>query len=72
MDAAWPASSGEALHTSTFLGHPVGCAMALAQIAEIEKLRLPHRSAELGFLVDELATLQPHERPGALPVAVSD
>ena len=35
MDAAWPASPGEALHTSTFLGHPVGCAMALAQIAEL-------------------------------------
>ncbi len=32
MDAAWPPSSGEAIHTSTFLGHPVGCAMALAQI----------------------------------------
>ena len=28
MDA-WPESTGEALHTSTFLGHPVGCAMAL-------------------------------------------
>ena len=33
MDAAWPASRGEAIHTSTFLGNPVGCAMALAQIA---------------------------------------
>ena len=55
MDAAWPASRGEAMHTSTFLGHPVGCAMALAQIAEIEKLDLPGRSAELGiFLLDEL------------------
>ncbi|MEK0448978.1 MAG: hypothetical protein RL088_1246 [Verrucomicrobiota bacterium] len=31
MDA-WPESLGEALHTSTFLGHPVGCAMALASI----------------------------------------
>ncbi len=31
MDA-WPESHGEALHTSTFLGHPVGCAMALASI----------------------------------------
>jgi len=48
MDAAWPASSGEAIHTSTFLGHPVGCAMALAQIAEIEKMNLPEHSAELG------------------------
>ena len=35
MDAAWPPSNGEAMHTSTFLGHPVGCAMALAQIEEI-------------------------------------
>jgi 4-aminobutyrate aminotransferase-like enzyme len=55
MDAAWPPSRGEAIHTSTFLGHPVGCAMALAQIAEIGKLKLPERSAELGkYLLDEL------------------
>lgn len=55
MDAAWPASNGEAIHTSTFLGHPVGCAMALAQIAEIEKQDLPKRSAELGkFLLKKL------------------
>ncbi|MGH8046479.1 MAG: aspartate aminotransferase family protein [Chthoniobacterales bacterium] len=33
MDA-WPSSAGEALHTSTFLGNPVGCAMALAAIRE--------------------------------------
>lgn len=33
MDA-WPASGGEALHTSTFLGHPLGCAMALASLEE--------------------------------------
>jgi len=48
MDAAWPASTGEAIHTSTYLGHPVGCAMALAQIAEIGRLKLPDRSAQLG------------------------
>jgi 4-aminobutyrate aminotransferase-like enzyme len=48
MDAAWPASTGEAIHTSTFLGHPVGCAMALAQIAEIKRLKLVERSARLG------------------------
>jgi 4-aminobutyrate aminotransferase-like enzyme len=48
MDAAWPASQGEAIHTSTFLGHPVGCAMALAQIAEIRRLKLCERSAKLG------------------------
>ena len=55
MDNAWPASRGEAIHTSTFLGHPVGCAMALAQIKEIEKRELPERSAQLGeFLLGEL------------------
>ncbi len=31
MDA-WPLSQGEALHTSTFLGNPVGCAMAVQAI----------------------------------------
>ncbi len=35
MDA-WPLSRGEALHTSTTLGNPMGCAMALAAIAEHE------------------------------------
>ena len=59
MDAAWPASRGEAIHTSTFLGHPVGCAMALAQIKEIERLNLCKRSAELGeFLLAELSKIQ--------------
>lgn len=48
MDASWPASTGEAIHTSTFLGHPVGCAMALAQIAEIKRRKLCERSAKLG------------------------
>ena len=58
MDTAWPASTGEAIHTSTFLGHPVGCAMALAQIAEIEKLKLPDRAAALGAeLIRQLSTL---------------
>jgi 4-aminobutyrate aminotransferase-like enzyme len=59
MDAAWPASNGEAIHTSTFLGHPVGCAMALAEIAEIRRLKLCDRSAQLGeFLLHELAAVQ--------------
>ena len=59
MDAAWPASTGEAIHTSTFLGHPVGCAMALAQISEIRRLNLCKRSAQLGkFLLGELPKAQ--------------
>lgn len=48
MDGAWPASTGEAIHTSTYLGHPVGCAMALAQIGELTRRDLVAASARLG------------------------
>jgi 4-aminobutyrate aminotransferase-like enzyme len=34
---AWPESTGEALHTSTFLGNPLGCAMAIASLREHAK-----------------------------------
>jgi len=58
MDHAWPASTGEAIHTSTFLGHPVGCAMALAQIREIQRRRLVERSSRLGqLLLNQLNTV---------------
>ena len=40
MDRVWPKSTGEAIHTSTFLGHPVGCAMALAQLKELKEKKL--------------------------------
>ena len=40
MDHAWPPSTGEAIHTSTYLGHPVGCAMALAQLKQLKALKL--------------------------------
>lgn len=47
MDA-WPESTGEALHTSTYLGNPLACAAAIATIDELERLKLPARAAELG------------------------
>ncbi|MFZ5475598.1 MAG: aminotransferase class III-fold pyridoxal phosphate-dependent enzyme, partial [Myxococcota bacterium] len=37
MDA-WGASKGEAIHTQTFLGHPVGCAAALAVLDVVPAL----------------------------------
>jgi 4-aminobutyrate aminotransferase / (S)-3-amino-2-methylpropionate transaminase / 5-aminovalerate transaminase len=46
--AAWPVSDGEAIHTSTFLGNPLGCAMALASLEVLSKRRLPARAASLG------------------------
>lgn len=68
MDAAWPPSSGEAIHTSTFLGHPVGCAMALANLQEITRHRLVERSAKLGlFLLSGLSDLaRAPSRPAGL------
>ena len=54
MDKAWPPSFGEAIHTSTFLGHPVGCAMALAQIEEIKNQNLIEQSASKGKLLLKL------------------
>jgi len=50
MDA-WPSSSGEALHTSTYLGNPMGCAAALATIHELERGNLPDRARELGSVL---------------------
>jgi len=48
MDRAWPASEGEAIHTSTYLGHPVGCAMALAQLKELKEKKLITHARRLG------------------------
>jgi 4-aminobutyrate aminotransferase/(S)-3-amino-2-methylpropionate transaminase len=50
MDA-WPESGGEALHTSTFLGHPLSCATALAFLDVLEGENLVARSLELGELI---------------------
>lgn len=47
MDA-WPPSGGEALHTSTFLGHPASCAASLAFLDRLEEDELADRSAALG------------------------
>jgi len=61
MDA-WPESGGEALHTSTFLGHPLSCATALAFLDVLEEENLAARALDLGDhivgrLRDALSTL---------------
>jgi 4-aminobutyrate aminotransferase-like enzyme len=65
MDA-WPPSDGEAIHTSTFLGHPVGCAMALANIAELRTRGLVDRAAELGGFLE----LELHSRLGNIAAGI--
>jgi 4-aminobutyrate aminotransferase-like enzyme len=47
MDA-WPRSDGEALHTSTFLGHPLACAAALAALERLDSERVLERADATG------------------------
>jgi len=49
MDDAWPESTGEALHTSTFLGNPLGCRMALASLDLLEAEPWSTRVEALGL-----------------------
>ena len=46
--ASWGESTGEALHTSTFLGNPVACAAALAALDVLEEEDLPGRALQRG------------------------
>ncbi|MBI3316145.1 MAG: aspartate aminotransferase family protein, partial [Candidatus Omnitrophica bacterium] len=56
---SWGPSTGDAVHTSTFLGNPLGCAVALAVIQEIEDKKLVDRSKNLGdFFRKELWKLK--------------
>ncbi|MGC4047426.1 MAG: aspartate aminotransferase family protein [Armatimonas sp.] len=57
--AAWGVSTGEALHTQTFLGSPLGCAAALASLSELERIDAPERARQQGGkLRDGLEALQ--------------
>ena len=47
MDA-WAHDEPEAPHSSTFMGHPLGAAAALAVIDEMERRRIPERASSLG------------------------
>lgn len=55
MDA-WGASTGAAIHTQTFLGHPIGCAAGLAALATIDA-QLPQVVQTGTWLRDTLAQI---------------
>jgi 4-aminobutyrate aminotransferase-like enzyme len=61
--AAWAPSDGEALHTSTYLGNPMGCAATLANLDEIDRLDVPaiarSREAAIGERLDALRRSDP-------------
>lgn len=46
--AAWGDPAGEAIHTGTFFGHPVGCAAALAALDIVEEEDLAARASASG------------------------
>lgn len=65
---SWGTSKGDAIHTSTFLGNPLGCAVALAVIREIEGQKLVDRSRAMGeFFRKELWKLK-EKHPSILDV----
>ncbi|OGH55775.1 MAG: hypothetical protein A3G34_11375 [Candidatus Lindowbacteria bacterium RIFCSPLOWO2_12_FULL_62_27] len=52
----WGRSAGEAIHTSTFLGNPLGCAMGLAALSIYIRRSLHSRAERMGsYLRAELA-----------------
>ena len=65
MDS-WGASKGEAIHTQTFLGNPLGCAMAVACIQRIGK-HYPYGREKGQWLRKELEKLLCSSRPRPLP-----
>jgi 4-aminobutyrate aminotransferase / (S)-3-amino-2-methylpropionate transaminase / 5-aminovalerate transaminase len=56
---AWGASAGESLHTSTFLGNPMGAAVGMRALDLLDAERYEERAASLGDLLrDGLLRLQ--------------
>jgi 4-aminobutyrate aminotransferase/(S)-3-amino-2-methylpropionate transaminase len=67
MDA-WPESRGEAIHTSTFLGHPLACAAALAVLDTLERDHVVDRARALCSRLLELLRAELSSAPGVVDV----
>ena len=67
MDA-WPPSGGEAIHTSSFLGHPLACAAALAALDALEG-GLAQEAAALGASLRDRLDPWVGQVPGVAEVA---
>lgn len=64
--SAWPESAGEALHTSTFLGHPLSCAAGLAFLDVLDEENLVERAETLG---GEITARLRHQLEGVVGVS---
>jgi len=60
--------NGEALHTSTFLAHPISCAAALACLEILAEEALPERAAAAGRLVAARTAAWPRLFPAVTEV----
>jgi len=64
----WPVSPGEALHTSTFLGNPVGCAMALESLDQLDHpdlaVTVRMQGEELRAMLEEIESDYVHQIRG--------
>ena len=67
MDA-WPESRGEAIHTSTFLGHTLACAAALAVLETLEREHVVDRVRVLGSQLLELLEPELDSVPGVVDI----
>lgn len=57
--AQWPLNTTEAIHTSTFLGNPMGCAVALKALEILQRDDLPaHAKSEGGYILEAFRRLQ--------------
>jgi 4-aminobutyrate aminotransferase-like enzyme len=65
--AAW-AGQHEALHTATFVAHPLACASALAVLEILETDDLPRRAAALGETIRRRSAEWPSRYPAVLEV----
>lgn len=55
----WPLNTSEAIHTSTFLGNPMGCAVALQAMKIQQRDNLPEQARQKGtYILDEFRRMQ--------------
>ena len=64
----WGSSTGEAIHTSTHLGNPLGCAMALKVLEILERERLLERAERLGTRLRQRLDRELRSCPGVREV----
>ena len=61
--SAWPKSTGEAIHTGTFFGHPLSCEVAAASLREMKRIDVCKMARETGAWLYELLSDRLKPRP---------